>query len=106
MRVSDLVIDAYATMGQTLLLTDITPVFDYKNNHRTDEILGYKYHVAMTERRLEKVAVKIEGQKLLEISDDDYLEVEFQGLELSVYTMNGQTQVSARATGVSVVKGK
>lgn len=106
MRVSDLVIDAHASVGKTLLLTDITPVYDYKNNHKTETIIGHRYHVAMMERSLEKIAVKIEGQKLLEIPDDDYLEVEFQGLELSVYTMNGQTQVSARATGISVVRGK
>lgn len=106
MNISDIVIDANASVGKNLLLTNITPVYTYKNNQRTDEVNAYKYHVAMMERNLEKIAVKIEGQKLLETPDNGYLEVAFEGLSLSIYTMNGQPQISARATGISVVKEK
>lgn len=106
MKVSDLKIDALASVGSGLLLTEVTPVYSYKNNQRTDEIIGYKYHVAMMDHSLEKIAVKIEGKKLMDIPEDGYVEVEFKGLELALYTMNGQPQVTARAAGITEVKGK
>ena len=35
---------------------------------------------------------------------EGYAEVEFSGLEVSVYVSNGQPQVAAKATGISLVK--
>ena len=37
---------------------------------------------------------------------DGYAEVEFSGLEVSAYESQGKTQISAKATGVSLVNKK
>lgn len=104
MKYTDVVIDAYASIGQALLV-NVSPAYGYKNGVRTEEVTGYKYEVAMTEHGLDKISVKIEGKKLMD-TPDNFVEVTFQDLEIYLYMMNGQLQVGARATGISVVKNK
>lgn len=104
MKYTDVVIDAYASVGQALL-TNVFPSYEYKNGARTDEITGYKYEVAMPSHALDKLSVKIDGRKLME-APEEFTEVIFQDLELYLYMINGQLQVGARATGISPVKGK
>ncbi|MBR5799500.1 MAG: hypothetical protein IKY23_05505 [Lachnospiraceae bacterium] len=105
MNPTDLVIDAHASLGRTLL-TDVSPVFEYKNNVRTDTLLGYKYEVALPEHNLDKVWIKINGKKLMDAPQNSFCEVIFDGLELFLYTMQGRTHVGARATGISLVNTK
>ena len=52
-RLSDLKIDP-TSLGTNLMLTDIRPVYDYKDGSRTDDVIGYKYIIACPEHRLEK----------------------------------------------------
>lgn len=104
LKISDLIIDP-RSLGDSLLLVDVSPSYEYKNNNRTDTIIGYKYTVAMPDKGLDKIGVKIEGKKLME-TPDSFVEVVFNGLELFLYMMNGQPQIGARATGISLVKEK
>ena len=105
LKLSHIVIDAYRSVGSGLLLTDITPVYLYQNQKKTDQIVSHKYVCAMPDRNLDKIEVKIEGKKLLELPDE-YIEVEFENLELSFYTRDGQLQISAKATNIVPVKTK
>lgn len=104
MKLSDLIIDPH-TVGQHLLLVDVSPYYKYVNNQKTDEIEGYKYSVAMAEKGLEKINVKIAGQKLME-TPESFVEVKFTGLELSVYMMNNKPEIGAKATGISLATNK
>lgn len=104
MKLSDLIIDP-KTLGESLWLVNVTPAYEYKDNRRTDTIAAYKYTVAMPDKGLDKISVKIEGKKLME-TPDDFVEVKFSGLELFVYMMNGRPEIGARATGISVVNAK
>lgn len=104
MQITDLIIDP-KSLGNKLWLVDITPVYEYKDNRRTENITGYRYTVAMPERNLDKIGIKIDGKQLVEKSDG-YAEVIFTGLELSIYWLNGQPQVGAKATGVSLTNNK
>ena len=102
LNIRDLKIDP-ASLGAKKLLVDITPAYEYKDGHRSDTITGYRYIVALPEHGLEKIGVKIEGRQLLE-KPEGYAEVEFSGLEVFADESQGKTQISAKATGVSLVK--
>ena len=85
-----------------MLLVDITPAYEYKDGRRLDNVTGYRYIVALPEHGLEKLGVKIDGKQLLE-KPDGFAEVEFTELEVFAYEAQGKTQISARATGITLV---
>ena len=66
---------------------------------------GYRYAVAMPEKGLEKINVKIDGKQLME-APDGFVEVRFEGLEVFIYWSQGQPQVGAKATGIQLVNSK
>lgn len=101
LNIRDMRIDP-ACLGQKKLLVDIVPVHEYKDNKRTDAVVAYRYIVALPDLRLEKLGVKIEGRQLME-KPEGFVEVEFDGLEVSAYESQGRTQITAKATGVSLV---
>ena len=98
MNITDLKI-SNESLGRKLWLVDVLPVYEYKNNERTDKVCGYKYTVVMPEKNFDRIGIKVEGRKLLD-KPDGYAEVVFDGLELFIYWMNSQPHVGARATGV------
>ena len=104
LNIRDLKIDP-ASLGAKKLLVDITPAYEYKDGRRMDTITGYRYVVALPEHSLEKLGVKIEGKQLLE-KPEGFVEVEFSGLEVFAYESQGKTQISAKATGISLVNKK
>ena len=63
MKLQDLIIDP-RSLGSKLWLVDVAPVYEYKDNKRTENITGYRYTVAMPEKALEKINIKIEIEKL------------------------------------------
>lgn len=104
LNIRDLRIDP-ASLGAKKLLVDIMPAYEYKDGRRTDTVTGYRYVVALPEWGLEKIGVKIEGKQLMD-KPDGFAEVEFTGLDVMIYEAQGHAQVSAKATGVSLVAGK
>jgi len=94
-----------ASLGAKKLLVDIAPAYEYKENKRTDNVAGYRYSVALPEHGLEKLGVKIEGKQLME-KPDGFAEVEFTGLEVFIYVANGQPQVGAKSTGITLAGKK
>lgn len=75
LNIRDLKIDP-ASLGAKKLLVDITPAYEYKDGRRLDTVTGYRYIVALPEH----------------------------GLEVFAYESQGKTQISAKATGISLVK--
>ena len=104
MKITDLMIDP-RSLGEKLWLVDVSPASEYKDNRRTDTVLGYRYAVAMPEKGLDKINVRIDGKQLLE-APDGYAEVRFDGLEVFIYWSQGQPQVGAKATGIHLVNAK
>lgn len=104
LNIRDLRIDP-ASLGGKKLLVDIVPAYAYADGRRTDTVTGYRYVVALPDHQLEKLGVKIEGRQLLE-KTEGFAEVEFTGMELMVYEAQGHAQISAKATGVSLVQKK
>ena len=104
LSIRDLKIDP-ASLGAKKLLVDITPSYEYKDGHRMETIAGHRYVIALPEHSLEKLSVKIEGKQILE-KPEGFVEVEFDNLEVFAYESQGKTQISAKATGISVVNKK
>ena len=105
LKITDLIIDP-KSLGNKFWLTEVTPVYEYKDNRRTDAIICYRYTVCLPERGLEKINVKIDGKQLLESPESGYVEVSFQNLEVFIYWLNQQPQVGAKASGTSLANQK
>ena len=101
MKLSDLIIDPQS-LGSKLWLVNVYPAYEYQNNKRTETVLGYRYAVALPEKGLDKINVRIDGDKRME-APDGYVEVRFDGLEVFIYWSQGQPQVGAKATGIHLV---
>lgn len=104
MKITDLIIDP-RSLGNKLWLVDIIPTYEYKDNKRTDNVTGYRYEVALPEKNLDKIGIKIDGKQLME-KPDGYAEISCEGLEVFIYWLGGQPQVGAKATGITLVKHK
>ena len=104
MKVTDLIIDP-KSLGEKVWLVDVIPAYEYKNGQRTDSITGYRYSIALPEKGLEKINVRIDGKKLME-APEGYAEVKFSGLEVFIYWNNGQPIVGAKANGISLANPK
>lgn len=90
-----------ASIGKIKLLVDVVPVHEYREKQRTDNILGYRYVVALPQLAYEKLGVRIDGPQLLD-KPESAVEVEFSGLELGAYESQGHTMISAKATGIAL----
>lgn len=105
MRITDLIVDP-RSLGSKLWLVDVLPAYEYQNNRRMDTIIGYRYIIALPEKGLEKISVRIDGAKHME-APNGYVEVRFDNLELFLYWGNSrQPQVGARAAGIHLVNPK
>ena len=66
MKITDLIIDP-RSLGNKLWLVEVTPAYEYgKDGRRTDTITGYRYSVALPEKGLDKISVRIDGKPLME----------------------------------------
>lgn len=104
MKITDLTIDP-RSLGSKLWLVEVAPAYEYKDGRRTDTISGYRYAVAMPEKGLDKINVRIDGKQLMD-TPEGYAEVRFDNLEVFVYWSRGDYAVGAKATGVHVVTPK
>jgi len=104
MKITDLIISP-ESLGAKLWLVDVAPVYAYVDNRRTDTVTAYRYTVCMPDKNFDKIGIKIDGKPQAE-KPQGYAEVTFANLEIFVYWLNGQPQVGAKATGISLVNHK
>lgn len=94
MKLTDLIVSP-KSLGDKLWLVDVSPAYEYKDGKRTDTVLGYRYSVALPEKGLDKVDVRIDGQQQAE-APNGYVEVRFDGLEVFIYWSKGDYHVGAK----------
>ena len=104
MKITDLIISD-KSLGDKLWLVAVSPAYEYKDNRRTDTILGYRYTVALPEKGLDKVDVRIDGQQQMD-APNGYVEVCFDGLEVFIYWSRGDYHVGAKAKGIHLADSK
>ena len=71
MKLTDLIVSP-KSLGDKLWLVDVSPAYEYKDGKRTDTVLGYRYSVALPEKGLDKVDVRIDGQQQAEAPESGY----------------------------------
>lgn len=101
-NIRDLRIDPRC-LGDSMLLVDIVPTYEYQNKQRTEKVVGYRYVVALPSMGLEKLGIKIDGEKRLE-KPEGYSEVKFENLEIGLYEAQGHVNVTAKASGIHLAK--
>lgn len=100
--ITDLVINAEATFGSPIILTEVTPIHQYENNKRLEKVVAHRYTVVLPARKYEKVGVRIDGDQLVKVPEEGCAEVVFRDLEISAYDFGGKTSVGARAKGIAM----
>jgi len=106
LRIQDLVVDAHKSFGNKYWLVGTAPAYEYRDGRRTENVTGYRYAICLPEKGLEKIGVKIDGKQQMEAPESGYVEVKLDGLELHFYWSNGQPQVAAKATSISLMSNK
>ena len=101
LNLRDLKIDN-SSLGQKKLLVEVVPAYEYKDKQRTDKITGYRYVVCLVEHHLEKLSVRIDGEQCME-QPDGFVEVDFDGLEVSAYESQGKVQFTAKAADIFAI---
>lgn len=104
------VIDTKATLGENLILVDVTKRYKQKENketkkfEKTDEFV-HVYSVVCLDRKFEKIDIKIEEKKAIVPLDEngkgvgltDQCFVEFENLVIRPYVSQNWIQLSATA---------
>ena len=58
LNIRDLRIDP-ASLGKEMLLVDIIPMYEYRDNCRTDNLVAHRYIVSLPEQGLETLSERI-----------------------------------------------
>lgn len=102
LNIRDLRIDNNS-LGSKMLLVEVLPVYAYQDGKKTDSIVGHRYVVCLPDHKLEKMGIKIDGPRQVE-QPDGFVEVVFNGLEVTAYELQGKVQFSAKAQSIHPVK--
>ena len=73
-----------AKLGNKMNLTGISPAYAYK-------IIGYKYEAAAAALGHDKLRVRIDGARRIEIKEGLLSYVAFDGIQLCMYVRNGKS---------------
>lgn len=102
LNLSELIIDP-RSVGKKLFLVAVKPAYNYVNGHRaSDEVVGFKYEIALPEHHMEKISVRIDGDCQLE-EPDSFQEVVLEELTLSLYWTPQGHQIKATASKIRPV---
>ncbi|NBI07290.1 hypothetical protein [Senegalia massiliensis] len=108
LRITDLRIDT-KDLGE-FILANISPFYEYIDGKKSDKLLGYRYDVALPSKKLEKLGVKVENlTPLIDIENEEIpigMKIDFHGLEVGSYYMNGNVHVKAKAKSVHIKEDK
>lgn len=96
------------TKGGGMILTGVRPAYEYNGNTRSDKVIGLKVSVVLEKNAYDTLAVTVADpvdklSAVLEKANGAPVYVDFVGLTARVYSMNGRTDVSAKAESVYVV---
>ena len=102
LNLSELIIDP-RSVGKKLFLVAVKPVYDYREGDRSADVpVGYKYESGRHGKRMEKVAVRVDGDCQME-EPESFQEVVLDGLQLSLYWTPQGHQIRATASKIRPV---
>lgn len=99
LNLSELIIDP-RSVGKRLFLVAVKPAYHYVNGQRvSDEVVGFKYEIALPDHHMEKISVRIDGDCQMK-EPDSFQEVVLEGLTLSLYWTPQGHQIKATASKI------
>lgn len=101
-----IIVDNTATLGTRLDLVEVTSEKEYVDGRPTGKIVNYCYDVMLPKRGGKHLVVKIQPplRAVKEVGEiPQGIPVEFTDLRLSVYAINGNSGVSAKASGIRIL---
>lgn len=105
LKITDLCIDP-KSLGQTMLLADISPSYEYKDGARTENLIDYDYDIVLPAHKMEKLRVKVLNKTpLIDIEKGE--EIPVGNWEVGSYFSKAQGEsVTAKADNISFVPSK
>ena len=97
-----IIVDTHSTVGNKFILLNKQELFEYKNNQKTDKIVGSKITV-LSLLDYERYSVKL-PQFLNDLLVEERDQVSFDNLEGVPYVQNGRLALSLKASGVVISK--
>ena len=92
-----------ATCGDSFILTDISPVYNYVDGKRVGDPVAYSYTVILPQRKYETLRVRIAGDCLMAVPDDP-VEVKVDNLQLEIkWSAHDGNYIAGTATGIAPV---
>lgn len=106
MRNIDLFQDNF-TKGGRMILTEARPAYEYKDRKRTDKVIGLKVTVVLEKNGYDTLTVTVANPvdtlSALLGADKPTVYVDFENFTAHIYTIDGRSDVSAKADSVHVV---
>lgn len=104
-KLRDLKIDAKATLGRRIVLTNIAPKFVYEGGKKTEKVEGCYYTVFCQDRQYMTLRVSAPGDARIDDATVDKMpHVEFEGLEIHLYYIDKRPIITVTADNVRVAK--
>ena len=106
MKPKDLVVDAYATCGQTAIARSIWIKYKYVDGVKTAEQEGYSIECVLPERHYNDITVSVRQvpDTLLQRTDDPV--IAFDNLQLTIYGRLDDLRIVAKASAAREVDSK
>ena len=105
MKLKDLKIDAKATLGRRIVLTNIAPKYVYEGGKKTEKVEGCYYTVFCQDRQYMTLRVSVPGDaRIDDATVDKKPHVEFEGLEVHLYYIDKRPIITVTADNVRVAK--
>lgn len=111
LKITDLKIDP-KSLGQTMLLADISPVYEYKDGSRTENLIAYGYDIVLPAHKMEKLRVKVSHKTpIVNIEKGEEIpigaNVQFTNLEVGSYFSKTQgVSITAKADNITLTPTK
>lgn len=109
MKSTDIVVDVIGTIGEgPYLACNCEPVYKYDEaNNKTEEVVAYKVEIALPQKKLTKIGIKVDTTSNPLPDLDDIVEVDFTKLALGIYTdRTGHIQLYGKADKVRPAESK
>ena len=104
MKLKDLKIDAKATLGRRIVLTNIAPKYVYEGGKKTDKVEGCYYTVFCQDRQYMTLRVSVPGDARIDDATVDKMpHVEFEGLDVSTRLFLPEDMLETQGKGQIMV---
>lgn len=101
LKLNQLQIDPYMTVGDHFRYLGAKTAYVYENGQPTDKVKGYRCQIAMVDRGYDTLYVTVPAMPEIPVDSP----VRLADLEISAYAIEGKARISAKATAIELIDG-